>query len=50
MPMQKSMLVNNSYIFEQTFILTKQLCCAVCPLVKCKRLEESHKASRIYGR
>ena len=37
------MLVNNSYIFEPIFILTTQSCCAVCPLVECKRLEESIK-------
>ena len=44
------MLVNNSYIFEPIFILTTQSGYAVSPLVECKRLEESYKASRIYGR
>ena len=50
MSMKKGMLVNNSYIVEPIFILTTQLGCAVCHLVKCKRLEESLKASKIYDR
>ena len=44
MPMLKGMPVNNSYIFEPIFILTTQIACAVCYLVKCKMLEDSNKA------
>ena len=44
------MLVNNYLICEPIFILTTQSGHAVSPLVECKRLEESYKASRIYGR
>ena len=48
MAMKKGTLGNNSYIFEPILILTSLSCIAVYPLVKCKRLEESDKASRIY--
>ena len=43
------MLVNYSYILELNFILTTHLCCAVCPVVKCKRYDRSDKASRVYS-
>ena len=50
MPMKKGSLVNISYIFEPIFILSRLVSSAVYPLVKCKRLEESYKASRVYSR
>ena len=43
------MLVNNSYMFELILILTTQFCCAVCPVVKCKRYYRSDKASIVYS-
>ena len=50
MPMNKGSLVNNSYIFEQIFFLSTLVSSKVYPLVKCKRLEESYNASRLYSR
>ena len=50
MPMKKGSLVNISYIFEPIFIMSRLVSSAVYPLVKCKRLEESYKASRVYIR
>ena len=49
-PMKKGSLVNNSYIFGIIFILSTLVSSAVYPLFKCKRLEESYKASRVYSR
>ena len=50
MPMMKGSLVNNSYIFEPILILSTLVNSAVYPLIKCKRLEESYNASRVYSR
>ena len=51
MPMKKGSLVNNSYIFEPILILSTLVSSAIlCPLFKCKRLEESYKAARVYSR
>ena len=50
MPMKKGSLVNYSYIFEPILILSTLVSRVVYPLVKCKRLEESYKASRGYSR
>ena len=50
MPMKKGTLGNNSFIFVPIMIMTKLSCCAVSPLVKCKSLEGSDKASRIDNR
>ena len=50
MPMKKGSLVNNSYIFEPTLILSTLFRSAVCPLVKCKRYDGFEKASRVYSR
>ena len=50
MPMKKGTLVNNSYIFEPISNLSRLVSSAVYPLVKCKRLEESYTASRVYSR
>ena len=50
MQMNKGSLVNNSYILEPIFILSTLVSRAVYPLVKCKRLEESNKGSRVYSR
>ena len=50
MQMNKGSLVNNSYILEPIFILSTLVSRAVYPLVKCKRLEESYKGSRVYSR
>ena len=50
MPMKKVSLVNYSNIFEPIFILSTLVSSAVCSLVKCKRLEECFKASRVYSR
>ena len=50
MPINKGSLVNNSYILEPIFILSTLVSRAVYPLVKCKRLEESYKGSRVYSR
>ena len=49
-PMKKGLLVNNSYIFEPIVIMSTHLSTAVCPLVKCKSLKGSDKASRVYSR
>ena len=49
MPMKKGSLVNYSYIFEPILILSTLVSSAVCSLVKCKRLEEFYKASRVYS-
>ena len=49
-PMKKGSLVNNSYIFEQIFFLSTLVSSKVYPLVKCKSLEESYNASRVYSR
>ena len=46
--MKKGTHGNNSYIFETILIVSTLLSSAVCPLVKCKSLEGSHKAERIY--
>ena len=40
---------NNFYIFETIFILSTLLGSAVCSLVKCKSLEGSVEASRVYS-
>ena len=50
MPMEKGSHVNISDIFELIFILSTLVTSAVYPLVKCKRLEESYTASRVYSR
>ena len=50
MPMKKGTLGNNSYIFKPVLILTTLLRSAVCPPYKCKCLEGSDKASRIYSK
>ena len=50
MPMNIGSLVNNSYILEPILILSTLVSRAVYPLVKCKRLEESYKGSRVYSR
>ena len=49
MPMNEGLLVKYSYIFEPILILSTLVSSAVCSLVKCKRLEESFKASRVYS-
>ena len=49
MPMNKGSNVNKSYILEPILILSTLVSRAVCSLVKCKRLEESYKASRVYS-
>ena len=46
MPMKKGTLSNNSYICIPIWILTISV---LCPLVKCKSLEVSNKASRMYS-
>ena len=50
MPMNKGSLVNYSYIFEHILIMSTLVSSAVCSLVKCKILEESYRASRVYSR
>ena len=47
--MKKGTLVNNSYILEPILILTTQSCSAVCPIVKCKSVDGSDIASKIYS-
>ena len=49
MPMKKGTLDNNYYSFELILILRTLSCSAVCIVVKCKSLEGSDKASRIYS-
>ena len=44
MLMKKGSLVNNSYIFEPTLILSTLFRSAVCSLVKCKSYDGSDKA------
>ena len=50
MPMKKGSLVNNSYIFKPILTLSTLLNSALCPLIKCKSVEGSDKASRVYSR
>ena len=47
MPITKDTCGNNSYIFETITILSTLLSSVLCPLVICKSLEGSDKASRV---
>ena len=48
--MNKCKLGNNSHIFKLILILTTLPYFAVCLLVKCKNLDVSDQALRIYSR
>ena len=48
-PMKKGTCGKKSHIFKTILILSTLLSSAVCPLVKCKCLEGSDKASRVYS-